>query len=55
MVNVTVNNAEVETKGFAQKKIIRDGKEFFVMTKKQVKVVAKNSAMIFEFFSKNKT
>ena len=32
--NVTVN--KVENKGLAKKMIIKDGKEFFVMTKKQV-------------------
>ena len=51
--NVQVKNVEVQNKGFAQKKIIKDGNENFVMTKKQVELIAQSSAMIFNSLANN--
>ena len=52
--NVQVDNVEVKNKGFAQKKIIKDGKEYFVMTKKQVKLIAQKSALTFNSIANGK-
>ena len=52
--NVTVNNVEVKHKGFAQKKIIKDGKEYFVMTIKQVKMIAQKLAIILNSLADRK-
>ena len=52
--NVQVDNVEVKKKGFAQKKIIKDGKEYFVMTKKQVQLIAKKYAIIFNSIANGK-
>ena len=55
--NVTVNNVtlnKIQNKGLAKKKIIKDGKEFFVMTKKQVKLTARIFIHDFQISSKSK-